>query len=144
MTQPHIDHRAADSPPRRQDESIGQLLSEATRDISELMRKELQLAKVEMREEARKASKAGGKLGAAAVIGYLALLLMSFAIAWGLSEVANMDVGWAFLIVAVLYGIAAAVLFTSGRKQLREVSPIPRQTVETLKEDAEWARAQTK
>lgn len=140
----HADHRMADGQPRMKDESIGQLLSDATRDISELVRKEMQLAKLEMREEARKASKAGGKLGAAAVVGYLALLLFSFALVWGLSELANMDVGWSFLIFAVLYGIGAAVLFTSGRKQLRTVSPVPRQTVETLKEDAEWARAQTK
>jgi uncharacterized membrane protein YqjE len=123
-------------------QSIGQLLNEATRDISELVRKEMQLAKVELREEASKASKAGAKLGAAGVIGYLALLLASFAIVWGLAEV--LSVGWAFLIVAVVYAIVAAVLFTTGRKQLRKISPIPQQTMETLKEDASWARAQKK
>ncbi|GAB3225289.1 hypothetical protein GCM10027447_14550 [Glycomyces halotolerans] len=129
-------------PHSRDDQSIGQLMSEAARDVSELLRKELELAKVELREEAKKTSKAGAKLGAASVIGYLALLLASFATAWGLAEV--MSAGWAFLIVAVVYAIIATVLFIAGRKQFREVSPKPRQTMETLKEDAEWAREQTR
>ncbi|GAB3648001.1 hypothetical protein GCM10028833_12880 [Glycomyces tarimensis] len=126
----------------RDEQSIGQLVSEAARDVSDLLRKEVELAKAELREEATKASKAGAKLGAASVIGYLALLLASFAIAWGLAEV--MPAGWAFLIVAVVYAIVATVLFINGRKQFRKISPMPRQTVETLKEDATWAREQTR
>jgi hypothetical protein len=126
-----------------QDErSLGELLNSAAHDIGQLMRQELELAKVELREEAGKASKAGAKMGAGAVIGHLALLLASFAAAWGLAEV--MHPAWAFLIVAVVYGIVAAVLFAAGRKQFREMSTVPRQTVETLKEDASWAREQVK
>jgi uncharacterized membrane protein YqjE len=144
MTQSHTQTRSYQgSEQQTQDgQSIGQLLQEATQDISELVRKEVQLAKLELREEMTKASKAGGKLGAASVIGYLALLLASFAVVWGLAEV--LSVGWAFLIVAVVYAVVAAVLFKSGRSQLREVSAMPRQTMDTLKEDAEWARAQSK
>ncbi|MDP8931862.1 MAG: phage holin family protein [Actinomycetota bacterium] len=127
--------------PPQENASIGELLSEATREMSELMRKEVQLAKVELREEVSQASKAGGKLGAAAFIGYLALLLASFAIAWGLT--ALVAVGWAFLIVAVIFAIVAAVLFSNGRKQLRAIKPMT-QTMQTLKEDAKWAKAQTK
>lgn len=126
-----------------QDErSLGELLNSAAHDIGQLMRQELELAKVELREEAGKASKAGAKIGAGAVIGHLALLLASFAAAWGLAEV--MHPAWAFLIVAVVYGIVAAVLFAAGRKQFREMSAVPRQTVETLKEDASWAREQVR
>lgn len=123
-------------------QSLGQLINEAMGDVSELMRKEVELAKLELREEASKASKAGAKLGAAAAAGYLALLLASFALAWGLAEL--IGPGWGFLIVAVLYAIVAVVLFMNGRKQFRKISPMPRQTVETLKEDAAWAREQTK
>jgi uncharacterized membrane protein YqjE len=144
MTQHHAQQETSgsgDAPPP-DSQSIGQLLSEATRDISELVRKEMQLAKVELREEATKASKAGAKVGAATVIGYLALLLASFAIVWGLGEI--LGIGWSFLIVAVVYAVIAAALFANGRKQLRKISPMPRQTMETLKEDASWAQAQTK
>jgi uncharacterized membrane protein YqjE len=124
----------------RDEQSLGTLLGEVARDVSELLRKELELAKVELREEAAKASKAGAKLGAAGLMGYLALFMASFAAAWGLAEV--IPAGWAFLIVAAVYAVVAAVLFMNGRKQLREVSPMPRQTKETLKEDASWVREQ--
>jgi Flp pilus assembly protein TadB len=136
----------AEAPPSRhgqgprEEQSLGTLLGEVARDASELLRKEVELAKEELREEARKASKAGAKLGTAGLMGYLAIFLASFAAAWGLAEV--IPAGWAFLIVAVVYAIVGAVLFILGRKQLREVSPMPRQTKETLKEDASWVREQ--
>jgi uncharacterized membrane protein YqjE len=126
----------------REEQSLGTLLGEVARDVSELLRKELELAKVELREEAAKASKAGVKIGAGALMGYLALFLASFAAAWGLAEV--MPTGVAFLIVAAVYAVVGAVLFVNGRKQLRDVSPMPQQTKETLKEDASWVREQMK
>ncbi|WP_116040775.1 phage holin family protein [Amycolatopsis palatopharyngis] len=143
MTQSQTQNRASPGSTQTDDgHSIRHLLNEATQDVSELVRKEVQLAKLELREEATKAGKAGGKLGAAGIIGYLSLLLASFAAAWGLAEV--LSVGWAFLIVAVVYAVVAAVLFASGRSQMRKVSPMPEQTMETLKEDAQWARAQSR
>jgi hypothetical protein len=54
------------------------------------------------------------------------------------------DAGWAFLIVGVVVGAAGALLVLKGRDRLREVRPVPDQTMETLKEDARWARAQVK
>lgn len=137
---PRTVSEAADRKDSRDEQSLGTLLSEVARDASELLRKEVELAKVELREEAARASKAAAKIGAAALTGYLALFLASFAAAWGLAEV--MPAGWAFLIVAALYGIVAAALFINGRKQLRDVSPMPQQTKETLKEDASWVREQ--
>jgi uncharacterized membrane protein len=81
-------------------------------------------------------------LGGGALAGYLALILLSFAAAWGLAEV--VDAGWAFLIVGLLVAAVAAVLAVNGRNKLRQVHPVPDQTVDTLKEDARWARAQLK
>ena len=127
--------------PRQDDQSLGQIVGELTSDLSRLMRQELELAKVELREEAVKAGKAAGMLGGAGFAGYMTALLLSFALAYGLANV--MDLGWATLIVAVLWGIAAAVLFTAGRSRMKQVSPKPEQTVESLKEDAEWARHPT-
>ncbi len=122
-----------------QDEpTLGELVAGMTADMSLLMRKELELAKAELRVEAKDAGKAAGTLGAAAVTGYFFLLFISLAVAWGLTEI--VPEGVAFLIVAIVYGIAAAVLASSGKKKLAEVKG-PQQTVETLKEDAEWAKA---
>jgi uncharacterized membrane protein YqjE len=122
--------------------SLGELFSTLTSDLSQLVRSEMELARVEIREEASKAGKAAGMLGGGAVAALVALILLTSAVAWGLAEV--VDAGWAFLIVGVVVGAAAAVLAMNGRKRLAEVRPVPDQTVDTLKEDARWARAQVK
>jgi hypothetical protein len=122
--------------------SLGQLFGRLTSDLGELMRSEIELARVEIREEAGKAGKAGGMLGAGGLIAYLGLALVATAAAWGLAEV--MDAGWAFLLVGLVVGAVGAVLVVMGRARLREVRPVPEETVETLKEDAQWARAQVK
>lgn len=126
--------------PKQPDRSLGELFSEMTTDISTLMRKEIELAKVETKEEVQKAGKAAGMFGGAAITGWLALVFVSFALAWVLDNFLWREL--AFLIVGVLYGVAAAVLAKSGQKKMKEVNPVPEQTIETLKEDAAWARAQ--
>jgi polyferredoxin len=118
--------------PDVENSSVGELIGEVTRDLSALMRQELELAKAEFKDEAAKTGKAAGMLGAAAFAGYMVLLFASFALWWGLANV--MDEGWAALIVMVLWAIAAAVLYAVGRQRLREVRPKPQQTVDTLKE----------
>ncbi len=126
--------------PKQADRSLGELFGEMTREVSDLMRKEVELAKVEIKEEVGRAGKAGGMLGAGAGAGYFALLFVSLALAWLLDQALNTAL--AFFIVGLLYGIAAAVLIIRGREQMKHVDPVPRQTVETLKEDAEWVKAQ--
>ena len=120
---------------------IGELIGDITGDLSRLFRQEVELAKAEVREEAKKAGKAGGMLGGAAMAAYLAIVLLSFALVFALGAV--MPLGWAALIVAVIWAAIGAVLYTAGRKQLKSVDPVPRQTAETLKEDAQWLRNPT-
>ena len=112
--------------------SVGDLIGEVTRDLSTLMRQELDLAKAEVKQEASKAAKAGGMLGAAGFAGYMVLLFASIAAWQGLAEV--MPSGWAALIVAVVWGIVGGVLFAVGRKRMSEVNPKPERTVETVSE----------
>jgi len=128
--------------PRGQDRSVGELLSEVTSDIQMLFRQEIELAKAEIRQEATKAGKAGGMYGGAGFAGYMVALFASLAAVFGLANV--MDAAWAALIVTALWAGIGAVLFVMGRSRMREVSPKPEQTVETLKEDARWARHPTK
>ncbi|GAA3462633.1 phage holin family protein [Saccharothrix longispora] len=126
----------------QEEASLGQLVGELTEDLSRLMRQELELAKAEIRQEASKAGKAAGMLGAAGFAGYMAVILLSFALVFALGAV--MPLGWAALIVGALWGIGGFALYSTGRKQLKTVSPKPERTIETLKEDAEWARHPTK
>jgi hypothetical protein len=114
------------------DTSVGELIGEVTRDLSTLMRQELDLAKAEVKQEAVKTGRAAGMLGAAGFAGYMVLLFLSVALWWALANV--MDQGWAALVVAGLWAVIGAVLFVNGRRQLRAVHPKPERTAETLKE----------
>ena len=121
--------------------SIGELIGNISSDLSQLFRQEVELAKTEIRQEATKAGKAAGMLGVAGFAGYLAVVLLSFAAVFGLANV--MDGGWAALIVAVVWAIVGAVLYSAGRKRLKTVDPMPRRTVDTIKEDAQWLKNPT-
>lgn len=112
--------------------SVGELISEVSNDLSTLMRQEMALAKAEMKEEVAKTGKAAGMLGGAGFAGYMVALFVSIAAWWALAN--GMDEAWAALIVAVVWGIIAAVLFVIGRKKMREVNPKPERTVSTMKE----------
>ncbi|MBA3489913.1 MAG: phage holin family protein, partial [Longispora sp.] len=111
--------------------SVGELLGEVVQDLTTLMRQEMELAKVELRQDAVRAGRAGGMLGGAGVAGHMVLLFLSFALWWGLSNV--MDQGWAALIVAALWAVIAAVLYVKGRERMREMRGLPK-TAETIKE----------
>jgi uncharacterized membrane protein YqjE len=126
--------------PDVEDQSLGSLVGQLTTDVSTLMRQEVALAKAELREEAKKAGKAAGMLGAAGLAGYFTILFLSLTLMFLLSHA--MDIVWAALIVTILWGIAGFILFTMGRKKMSEVNPKPEQTVESLKEDKEWVKAQ--
>lgn len=126
-------------PRQPEDQSLGQLVGRMTSDLSTLFRQEIELAKVELREEVAKAGKGAGMFGGAGFAGYMAILLLSFAGAWGLAEL--MAAGLAFLIVGALYAVVAAGLLLVGRRKLKSIRG-PQQTVKTVKEDVQWAREQ--
>ncbi|MFE0724512.1 MULTISPECIES: phage holin family protein [Streptomyces] len=127
---------------REHDRSMSHLLSAVTADLQTLFRQEVELAKAEVRDEAARAGKAAGMFGGAGFAGYMVLLFLSLAAMLGLANV--IDGGWAALVVAVLWGVAAALLYLKGRARMKTVSPKPERTVETMKENAEWARHPTK
>jgi F0F1-type ATP synthase assembly protein I len=125
--------------PKRSEASLGELFSEMTSELSTLFRQEVELAKVETRREASRAARAGSKLAVAGVAGLLAAILVSMALAWLLDQAMNRAL--AFLIVGVVWAIVGAVLYTTGRRDLKDMEGLPA-TRETIKEDVEWAKAQ--
>jgi len=130
------EYAAAETP--RHDESIGNLISQVAGDVSTLFRQEVALAKAELKEEAAKTAKAGGMLAGAGFAGYMVAVLLSLALVFALGAV--MPLGWAAVIVAVVWAIVGGVLYAVGRNRMKDVDPVPRQTVETLREDAQWVR----
>jgi uncharacterized membrane protein YqjE len=126
--------------PLEPDKSLGELFGQLSSDFGELMSTQVELAKLEIKEEANRAAKSAAMMAGAAVAGILTLLLASFALAWGLNDLFD-SVWLGFLVVTVLYAIAAAVLFAIGRERMKAVQPIP-ETMDTVKEDLQWARQQ--
>ena len=111
--------------------SLGDLLGDVTRDLSTLMRQELELAKAEAKQSATKAGKGGGMLAGAGVAGHFVLLFLSIALWYALGEL--MGPGWSAVVVALIWGIIAAVLASTGKKELNAIKGMP-QTVETVQE----------
>lgn len=122
--------------------SIGELVGRISDDLSGLMRDHIQLARHEITEEAKKAGKAAGMLSAAALAGWLSLVMLSFAAAWGLA-VAFDSIWLGFLVVGLLWAVVAGITFMIGRNRMGEVDPVPDETVVELREDREWLREQT-
>ncbi|MFD3737369.1 phage holin family protein [Streptomyces sp. NPDC058629] len=123
------------------DPSIGELVGEISEDFTQLVREEVELAKAEIKESATRAGKAAGMLAGSGYAGHLVLLMGSLAAIFGLAHV--VDLAWAALIVTGFWAIVGALLFVVGRKRLQTVSAKPERTVQTLKEDAQWARNPT-
>ncbi|WP_129339831.1 phage holin family protein [Cellulomonas endophytica] len=105
--------------------SVGELLGEVTRDLSTLMRQEVALAKAEATESAKQAGKGAGMFAGAGVAGHFVLLFLSIALWWGLGDLFD-SLTWSAVVVAVLWGIVAAVLALRGKKEMAQAKGLPR------------------
>jgi uncharacterized membrane protein YqjE len=128
--------------PDKQDRSIGELFSELASETSLLVRQEIALAKVELGQTAAHVGRNVGYLVLGGAVAYAALLALLAAV---IILLANVMPWWvAALLVAVLVGIVAGVLVSKALAALKKTEVAPRQTVETLKEDTQWAKQQMK
>jgi len=134
---------AHDTPPEElRERPIGDLVKQLAGQTSTLVRQELDLAKAELAEKGRVAGKGAGLLGGAAAVGLLAAGALTACLILALDELVP---DWlAALIVALVLGAVAGVLALQGRNRMRAATPpVPQQTVETVKEDVEWAKTRT-
>jgi MFS family permease len=133
---------AHDTPPEAlRDRPVGDLVKQLAGQTSTLVRQEIDLAKAELSQKATTAGKGAGLISGAAVVGLLAAGSLTACVILALGEAIP---DWlAALIVAVVLGAIAGVLALQGRNRMRAVTPpVPEQTVETVKEDVEWAKSQ--
>ena len=135
-----VEHARVDQPGA--DRSVGELLGELAGDLSKLMRQEVELAKAEVRQEATKAGKAAGMYGAAGAAGYFAVLFLSLTLMWAIGEATD-RVWLGALVVTLVWAVVGAVLYSRAKRQMASVTPKPQQTIDTLKEDAEWVRTRS-
>ena len=128
--------------------SMGSLIGDVASDFTRLLRQEVALARAEIRREGTNAVKAGRLLAGAATALHLVAVLATIAVALAASRiVADVVPQWApfapamtVAALALLWLVIGLVLVTGGRRRLRSVSPVPRQTIKTIKEDIAWLR----
>lgn len=120
--------------------TLGELVASATKDLSTLVRKEIELAKLELKVEAKSAGKGAGMLGGAGFSGLMGLIFLSIAAAYAIGRLVPLGAG--FLIVGALYVLVAGVLALLAKKNLSKVGP-PQKTVATVKGDIAWAKHPT-
>lgn len=123
--------------------SIGELVKDLASETSTLVRQEIDLAKAEMTDRGKRAGKGVGMLAAGAAVALLALGALTACL------IAVLDLAmptWAAaLIVTAVYAAIAGALLMSGRNQVREAAPpIPEQTIDSVKEDVQWAKTRTR
>jgi uncharacterized membrane protein YqjE len=123
------------------DRSLGQLLKQLSEETTRLVHQELELAKAELQEKGRQAGMGAGLFGGAGALGLAALGALTACFILALNAI--MPAWLAALIVAVIYGIIAFVLVKQGQARMKRATPpVPTQTIETVKEDVEWAKTQ--
>jgi protein-S-isoprenylcysteine O-methyltransferase Ste14 len=128
---------------REHDASMSQLISGIVGDAQELVRKEIALARQEVREEIDAAKNAGIKLGIAGAVLAVGGLLVVLAIAQGIADLLNWPVWAGYALVGVVLAIVGGVLLSAGQRQIKSVHPVPERTVETIKENVEWIKDRT-
>jgi Flp pilus assembly protein TadB len=120
---------------------LGELLKQLSEETTRLVRQELELARAELTQKGKQAGAGAGLFGTAGAIGLAALGALTACFILALNAV--MPAWLAALIVAVVYGIIAFVLVKQGQARMRRATPpVPEQTIETVKEDVEWAKTQ--
>lgn len=110
--------------------SLGELVGEITADLTTLMRQEVELAKAEAAQSAKRAGKGAGMFGGAGVAGHMVVLFLSIGLWWALGDAIGR--GWSALVVAAIWAIAAMVLVLVGRREFAQIRGLDR-TVETVK-----------
>lgn len=125
------------------DRSLGELFGDLARDTGTLVRQEVQLAQTELSQKATRAARNVGILAAGGLVAYAGFLALLAAIVLGLVA-AGFEAWQAALLVGAVVAIVGGVLVQQGLGALKRTELAPRQTVETLKEDAQWAKDQVK
>jgi type III secretory pathway component EscV len=127
----------------RDDRSLGQLFGDLSRQLGTLVQQEIALAKTEVTTRVTSVGRDAALLGAGAALGFAAVLMALVTVGLILIEM-GLEPWIAFLVVTVVVGAVAGLLVQRGRTQLKETDLAPRETIQTIRDDAEWAKEQLK
>jgi len=127
----------------REERSLGELFGDLSREVGTLVRSEVELAKTELSGKANQLGKSIASLALGGAVLYAGALAIVAAVIFGLVEL-GLPAWLSALIVGLIVGAIGFWLVRRGQDSLRRADLAPRQTVETLKENVEWAKEQTK
>ena len=122
--------------------SVADVLQDIIRDVQEIVRSEMRLAKTELREEAAKAKTAAGLLGAGAITSLFAVFFVLLTVVYALTLV--MPSWAAALLVGVGLAAIATVMVMAGLNRLKQIQATPARAMDSMKENVEWVKQQTK
>lgn len=137
MSSVQDDHHPPETQPKAADRSLGELVAKLGDDLSGLVTTQIEIAKAEIKDEATKAAKGSGMLAGAGVVGLIAVVLLSVALAWGIAVPLNPWAG--FLIVGLLWAAGAAALGLMGKQKVSALKG-PEQTMAEVQADKELAQ----
>jgi hypothetical protein len=129
-------------PALREERSIGELFGQLSQDMTLLFRQELELARSEMSEKISQVTSNLVSVVAGGFVAYVGALALVAALILGLQEAAEISPWVSALIVGAILAVAGYVMLNRGLKELKRVDLAPRRTVETLKDDVQWAKEQ--
>jgi hypothetical protein len=122
--------------------SAAEVLKDIVGNLQEIIRSEVRLARAEIREESGEMARAGAVLAAGALLGFYALFFLFLALVYMLTTVISPAAS--ALVVGAALAAVAGVLVSKGRGRLKQVSAKPEKTIETVKENIEWLKGQTR
>lgn len=122
--------------------SVAHLMGELVADAQHMFRREIDLARQEVRDDVSQAVRGGAMLGAGGAVAAVGGLFILFSIVYLLSEVFGINLWVSYLIVGVILAIIGGILLLVGRSQVQQVDPAPRETIDSLRKDVEWAKEQ--
>jgi Putative Actinobacterial Holin-X, holin superfamily III len=129
-------------PELREDRSIGELFGQLSQDMTLLFRQEVQLARTEMSDKLSRLATNMVSVAAGGFVAYLGGLALVAALILAIRDLANISLAISALIVGAVLAIIGYVMLQRGMKELKRVDIAPRRTVETLKDDVQWAKEQ--
>jgi len=125
---------------QREERSLGELFADLARETSTLVRQEVALARTEMTQKVAQVGRDGGKIGIGGAIAYAGFLAIVAALILGLGQL--LPLWLSALIVGIIVAGVGYIVLQGGVSALKRASLAPKATIETLKEDAEWAKDQ--
>jgi len=134
--------RNSSAPVETEEKSLGELFADLARESSTLIRQEVNLAKAEIGQKAAKVGKDATLIAIGGFIAYAGALVLFAAITLMLVQLAGMPAWGAALLVSLAALAGGGFLALQGVNALKKIDPTPHQTLDTLQEDAKWAKQQ--